>query len=380
VAPPRRRNHRRRARVVGPRGPVSVPEPDPEPSPPPRRGLLATLLGPSPAARPSSASALPPRRGLMASLLGGPPAPRSAPPLIEGPPWARADYYILAGITAAIIVVIGLLLGGTSAAVNASVQSKPTTPTSFTVTQGDGPGFAPGQAITVGGEQSTVKSVLCDRITLATPLARAPAAGAPVSQESLFPFMPTDTSVVAQVASKPAPSAKTFTLTCDGSDLNQGETLTIGGEAGVISSVSGNAVTLSSPLRSAPAPGTTVKGPTGPFPGALLAAVANFLTGELAIIILPIAALLARPMVSRLVRKPRPRAMETIFFGAAIWVIDTLVIQVLFSLLPISTLGAWLLAVLVGMASGFVIIPAVFPFLSRLLRPRPRVQASGARR
>ncbi len=89
-------------------------------------------------------------------------------------------------------------------------------------------------------------------------------------------------------------------------------------------------------------------------PGGLLTGILQLVADELAIVILPIAAFVARPMAVRLRRKPRPRAWETIFFGAAIWVVDTLVLELLFSTVPVKGLGTYIFTLVVAIASGFV--------------------------
>ncbi len=174
MAPPRRRRKRRPSRVVG--APVSVPEP--EPAPPPRRGLLATLMGP-------------PRTGQ--------PVRRVAPPVVTGPPWTRADYYVLSALTAGVIVVVGLFLAVTTGlSVSSTVQASPTpSSTSFAVASGDGGGFYPGEPVTVGSQQGTVASVRSNTITLTQPLDSTPTSGTSVSQSLALPFSTVASSMVA---------------------------------------------------------------------------------------------------------------------------------------------------------------------------------------
>jgi hypothetical protein len=353
VAPPRRRNKRRSSRVVT--APAVV-APEPESPPPPRRGLLASFLGPG--------------------AGSGRPAPRPAAALPEGPPWTRPDYYALSALTAGIVVVVGLLLGGFSGAASAQVKSA-SSPTTFTLentdgSAGAGPGFAPGEPITVGGQTSTVKAISCDDVTLTAPLPSTPAAKTAVSQGLLLPFSPTGASVATQVAASPAPTTKKFAVTCDASQFAQNDTVKVGAWSATVSSVSGSTITLASALPAAPTAGTAVSLPYGPSPGSLLGDVMGLIVGELAIVILPLAALVARPLASRLLHKVRPRTMETIFFGAAIWVVDSLVYEVASSQVKVSGVGSLLLLLLFAAASGFVIIPAVYPTLARMLRPRQR--------
>jgi hypothetical protein len=364
VAPPRRRNRRRPARVVN--APPAVVH-EPEPAPPPRRGLLASLLGPSAGA-------------------GARPAPRAAPALLEGPPWTRPDYYVLSGLAALIVVVVGLLLGGFSGAANAQVttsavkgsSARTVTPTTsqFTVVASDGTGagagLAPGEPITVGNQSSTVGSLSCDTVTLANPLSSPPAANTPVSQGLALPFTPTGSSVVAQVRANPKPSTKQFTVNCDASQFAQGDTVRVGSSTATVSSVSGSTITLSSALPQAPSAGTEVSLPYGPSPGSLLGDMMGLIVGELAIVILPLAALVARPLAARLRHKPRPRTMETIFFGAAIWVVDSLIYEIVSSQAHVGSVGALVAVLLFSAASGFLIVPAIYPPLARMLRPRPR--------
>lgn len=364
MAPPRRRNKRRSSRVVATPA-AAVPEP--EPAPPPRRGFLSTLLGPSAGA-------------------GARPAARPAPALPEGPPWVRPDYYLLSALAAGIVVIVGLLLGGFSGAATAQVKATPApTPTSFTLEASDGsggvgPGFAPGEAITVGSQTATVASISCDRITLATPLSSAPAAKTQVSQGLVLPFVPTGPSVATKVAASPKPTTKTFAVTCDGSQFAQGDTVHIGNSTGTVSSVSGNTITLSSALHTAPTAGQDVSLPYGPSPGSLLGDIMGLIVGQLAIVILPLAALVARPLATRILHKARPRTMETIFFGAAIWVVDSLIYEIVSSQAHVTSVGTLVAILFLSAASGFVIIPAIYPALARMLRPRPRTApASGGR-
>ncbi len=366
MAPPRRRNRRRPSRVVT--APAAfAPEPEPEPAPPPRRGLLSTLMGPSAAA-------------------GARPAPRSSPALPEGPPWTRPDYYLLAAFAAVIVVVVGLLLGGvagaasaqvTTSAVKGSAASTVTpTATQFTVIASDGTGagagFAVGEPITVGNQSATVKTVSCDTITLAAPLSTPASDNTPVSQDLLFPFSPSGPSIVAQVRSSPAASKTKFSVNCDASQFTQGDTVNVAGVQRSISSVSGSTITLSSALPSAPSPGTSLSLPYGPSPGSLLGDIMGLIVGELAIVILPLAALVARPLAARILHKARPRAMETIFFGAAIWVLDSLVYEIVSSQAKVQSVGSLVAVLLLSAASGFVIIPAFYPALARMLRGRSR--------
>lgn len=354
MAPPRRRRKRRPSRVVG--APVSVPEP--EPAPPPRRGLLATLMGP-------------PRTGQ--------PVRRVAPRVVTGPPWTRADYYVLSAVTAGVIVVVGLFLAVTTGlSVSSTVQPSPTpSSASLTVASGDGAGFYPGEPVTVGSQQGTVASVRSNTITLTQPLDSTPKSGTSVSQSLALPFT---TVASSMVATSPTPTTTTFDL-ANGENLGffgVGTSLTVNGESETVKSVSGNQITLDSALSAPPVPGDSVM-TTILNPGGLLTGILQLVADELAIVILPIAAFVARPMAARLRRKPRPRAWETIFFGAAIWVVDTLVLELLFSTVSVKGLGTYILTLVVAIASGFVVLPFIYPVLARFLRPRPRVPAAGSR-
>jgi hypothetical protein len=319
----------------------------------------------------------------MAALLGTPggarPAPRPVPAVAEGPAWTRADWYALAGITAAIVIVVGLLLALTSGfTISATVKSDPSnTATSFTVTSSNetstslaGDGFYPGEPITVGSDTGTVQSVFGDVITLTSPLSGGtPAASATVNQSLPLPFA---TTVIGQVASSPAPTKTTFTMASGGNGaVHFPGTVTVGGQSDTISSVSGEKITLTTALSTAPHPGETVTGNLLD-PGALINGANSLMGSLLGVVFLPLAALIARPLVVRLRRASRPRVMPIIFFGVVIWILYAFLIELILGLLPASGLGAYVLEILVAMAAGYLLAPLVYPFLSRMLQPRPR--------
>jgi hypothetical protein len=165
MAPPRHKRKRHPARRIV--STVPVPQAEPEPPPPPvRRGLFSGMMGPQPArpvrARPVAA--------------------------VQGPPWTRRDYYTLSGVTAAVIIIVGFVLG-IGASDTSKVVAKPApTAITFSVTKGTGIGFLAGEDITVAGQQATISKVSTDAITLSDPVSSAPASGAAVVYAPGFPL------------------------------------------------------------------------------------------------------------------------------------------------------------------------------------------------
>ncbi|HYA00215.1 MAG TPA: hypothetical protein VEK76_07660 [Candidatus Binatia bacterium] len=292
-----------------------------------------------------------------------------------GPPWTRADYLLLSGCAAVVVVVIGLILGALTGG-STTVQT-PSSTTSFKVPSGDSGAFIPGEPVSVGGQQDTILYIFNNQITLATALSSAPAAGTSVTQSLLLPGV---ANLTATVASKPAPTTTKFTVTSPGDDAGYfGGQVTVGGQAATVQAQSSPAPSqqiVVSTLPAAPSAGAGVSG-TLLYPGSLLDGVGGLATGTLAIITLPLSLFVVRPLVVRLRRKGRPRVTEIIFFGLAIWLVDALVYSLLQALGATSGVGVYVISVVLAILSGFVIVPTIFPFLARMLRPRPRPTPAG---
>ena len=302
MAPPRHRRKRRPTRIV-----TAVPAPEPEPQPPPppvRRGLLSGLLRPQQV------------RPVAARPVSG----------LQGPTWTRRDYYTLSGVTAAVIIVIGLVLG-VGAGATTKVASNNATDISFSVTKNTGVGLVRGESVTVGGQQGTIASVQCDQVTLTNALGSVPSSGTTVSQSLLLPFTPTPVFAVA-VAASPAPTATSFDVVCDGADFGANQGVTIDGNSATIKSVNGNKITLNSALGSAPTSGTDVTFAVGTQSGSLLDGIFSLTIYSIALFALAIAAMLAAPMAGRLRHKKRPPMLQVLAFGALIAVVNTVLLVV----------------------------------------------------
>lgn len=316
----------------------------------------------------------PPRQGGAALV-------RQAAPVQLGPPWVRVDWYVLSGLTAAVIVVVGLFLAFTQS-ISSTVQPSPSpTLTSFTLKSGDGLNFRCGLGITVGGSQDTVASIDGDRITLAQPLSSPPTQGTSVSQS---PLLPATFRYCAGVAATPAPTTTQLTLEggagqlfgpcgVSGQSSCGSEAVTIGGQLTSIKSVDsgpGYRITLAGALASAPGPGTPLSTDDVPTTGALIGSPLYLIVSQIAIVTLAVAALLARPMAAKLRRKPRTRIMETLVFGALIAVVDLLVASLLGGALGSASVAGAVLAQLAAAAVGFLVVPAVYPAVARMFQPR----------
>ncbi len=357
MAPPRRNRKRRRARVVGARGPVAVREAEPDPAPAPRAGFMTRLLGP-----PRSAQA---------------PPPRPVAPL--GPPWTRADYYVLSGLTLGVILVVGLFLGLTNSTVTSKVVSKPApvthgATTVFNVTKGDGTLFIPAQRISVGGHDVTLRYVNGNQLTVTPALHLTGLPGQAVKQSLVAPFTTTITSPLNLTRS--SRTGVTLESSYNSAFFAVGDSICVGPSTQhcydvTVKSIKNGAITLDTALPVAPAPGwMAVK--VVPEVGSLLIGILDLTVTELSLIILPVAVVVARPLAARVRRQPRPRVMEAIMFGAVIWIIDTLVFEIESSTLQVSGMGEYLVSLFVALLAGFVIAPPVYPLLARMLRPRPR--------
>ena len=68
--------------------------------------------------------------------------------------------------------------------------------------------------------------------------------------------------------------------------------------------------------------------------------------------------------------------METLVFGAVIAVVNTLILFVAESALGPTSLFGVVTAELTAAASGFVLVPLVYPTISRMFRRTPRQVAS----
>jgi len=353
VAPPRHRRKRRPSRTVG--GPAPVVEPEPEPLPPPRRGLMASLMGP------------PRPMGPPSSVVPGPATQTNL-----GPPWNRRDWYVLSGIAALVVVVVGLIVGVTDTT-SSTVQSKPApTSTSFAVASGDGKTFLCGSGINldVAGNPAHVAGVDGDQITLTAPLGSAPASGAAVSQSMLVPGT---VAVCAAVASSPAPTATQFTLAGGAGVDFVDAAVTVDGQPATIKSIDSSSyrITLSQALAAPPTSGAPVVQQLYTT-GSLIGGIVGLAISEISILILAVAAWLARPFATRIVKKARPKILETFVFGALVAVVDTLVYYLEVSTLGSTTGAGVAVAELTAAASGFVLVPLVYPTVSRMFRRTPR--------
>ncbi|MGD1052780.1 MAG: hypothetical protein ABR950_03020 [Candidatus Dormibacteria bacterium] len=295
----------------------------------------------------------------------------SPAPANLGPMWTRLDYYALSVVTALVVLVIGVVIGVTDAT-STTVQAKPAaTTSSFTVASGDGKTLLCGSniAIDVAGTQAHVAAVNGDRVTLAAPLRSAPASGATVSQSMVTPGT---VDVCAAVAASPAPTTTQFTLAGGAGIDFVAAGISIDGRPATIKSVNTTSyrITLSNPLASAPAAGTPVTQELYTT-GSLIGGIVGLAISEISIVVLAVAALVARPMAGRLRRRERPKVVEVLVFGALVAVIDTLVYYLEVSTLGSTTGTGVAVAELTAAASGFVIVPLIFPPVARWFR-RPR--------
>ena len=349
MAPPRHRRKHRTSRVVG--GPAPIVEPEPEPLPPPRRGLMASLMGPP---RPMG------------------PALTAAAPANLGPPWNRRDWYALSGIAALVVVVVGLIVGLTDTT-SSTVQAKPApTATGFAVASGAGKTFLCGSGINlaVAGNPAHVASIDGDQITLIAPLDSPPASGATVSQSMLVPG---NVAVCASVASSPKPTTTQFTLAGGAGVDFVDAAITVDGQPSTIKSINSTSyrITLSKALASAPSTGASVVQQLYTT-GSLIGGIVGLAISEISILILAVAAWVARPFATRITHKARPRVLETFVFGALVAVVDTLVYYLEVSTLGSTTGAGVAVAELVATASGFLVVPLVYPAVSRMFRRSPR--------
>jgi hypothetical protein len=304
--------------------------------------------------------------------LVGPTAPVRPAPNLPALPWNRRDWFVLSGIAALIVVAVGLFVGMTDTT-SSTVQSKPApTASSFAVASGDGKTFLCGSGITlsVGGTQTHVASVDADQITLSTPLASAPSSGTAVSQSQLGPAT---VAVCASVASSPAPTTTEFTLAGGAGVDFVDSAITVDGQPATIKSVDSTSyrITLSKALATAPSSGTPVVQQLYTT-GSLIGGIVGLAISEISILILAVAAWVARPFATRIVKKQRPRILETFVFGAVVAVVDTLVYYLEVSTLGSTTGAGVALAELAAAASGFVLVPLAYPAVSRMFRRTPR--------
>jgi hypothetical protein len=306
-----------------------------------------------------------------------------APAAGSGPAWTRADYFALSGITGLVVLIVGLFIGfsySASSTVSTSGVPAPTR-TSFTVASGKSsfPFVCGANAgVTVGSSQVHIAAIDGDRITLTAPgLASAPASGTAVTQNVLGP---STVDYCGTVASSPAPTTTQFTITGGaGVDFGQGP-ITVGGHQDSVASAPpspGYRITLSSPLAAAAAPGTSVT-QQAYTPGSLIVGVAGLAIGEFGILAVAVAAWVARPVAARLRRKPRPKVLETFVFGALIAVIGTIVIILMEVVLGLPNgPGAEAAQYVLATLSGFVVVPLIYPAVSRMFRRQPRRVAPG---
>jgi protein-export membrane protein SecD/preprotein translocase SecF subunit len=105
--------------------------------------------------------------------------------------WLRVTRWKIAAIV--VIVLVGVLIDGwawilrVAEARTAAVQGSPApTSTTFAITPGDGPAFAAGMAVSVGGQPDTIETIHGDVLTMQVPLSGPPAAGTTVSQSQGF--------------------------------------------------------------------------------------------------------------------------------------------------------------------------------------------------
>ncbi len=352
MAPPRHRRKRRPSRVVS--SPAPVAEPEQAPWPPPRRGLMSTLLGP-----PRTASPRPMR-------------PVAGPAANLGPMWTRLDYYALSGFTALVVLVIGIVIGLTDTT-SSTVQANPApTATSFTVASGAGKTLLCGAdaPIEVGGTKAHVAAINGDRVTLTAPLGAAPASGAAISQSTVGPET---LDVCAAVAASPAPTTTQFTLAGGAGVDFVAAGILIDGQPATVKSVNTTTyrITLSSPLASPPAAGTAVTQQLYT-PGSLIGGIVGLAISEISIVVLAVAALVARPMAARLRKRDRPRVVEVLVFGALVAVVDTLVYYLEVSTIGSTTGTGVAVAEIIAAVSGFVLVPLIFPPVARWFRRPPR--------
>ncbi len=295
-----------------------------------------------------------------------------------GPMWTRLDYYALSAFTALVVLVIGLVIGLTDTT-SATVQAKPApTATSFSVASGDGKTLVCGAnaPIQIGGTEAHIAAINGDRVTLSAPLGSAPNTGAAITQSTLGPA---NIDTCAAVAASPAPTTTQFTLAGGAGVDFVASSILIDGQPATVKSVNSTTyrITLSSPLASPPATGTPVMQALYTT-GSLIGGIVGLAISEIAIVLLAVAALVARPMAARLRRKDRPRVVEVLVFGALVAVVDTLVYYLEVSTLGSTTGTGVAVAELTAAASGFVLVPLIFPPVARWFRRPPR-QPRGSR-
>ena len=364
MAPPRHRRKRRPSRTVSSTPPVV--EPEPEPLPAPRRGLMAALFAP-----PAAGSARTMR-----------PMMSSSAPSLPGIPWNRRDYLVLSGIAAAVVVVIGLLIGLTDTT-SSTVQASPApTTTSFSVASGAGKTFLCGPSInlTVGSTVTHIAAVDGDRITLDAPLAAPPSSGTTVSQSMVGPGT---VSVCASVAASPAPTTTQLTLAGGAGVDFVAAGITLDGQAATVKTVNSTSyrLTLASALPTPPEAGTPVVQVLYTT-GSLIGGVVGLAISEISIIILAVAAWVSRPFAVRIVKKARPGILETFVFGALIAVVDTLVYFLEVSTLGSTTGAGVAVAEVVAVISGFILVPLAYPAITRMFfrrRQRPGMAGPSGR-
>jgi hypothetical protein len=295
-----------------------------------------------------------------------------APAGVLGPMWTRMDYYALSAFTALVVLVIGLVIGLTDTT-STTVQAKPaSTTTSFSVASGDGKTLVcgPNAAIQIGGTKAYIAAINGDRVTLAAPLSSAPASGAAISQSALTPAT---IDTCAAVAASPKPTTTQFTLAGGAGVDFVAAGILIDNKPATVKSINATSyrITLSSPLASPPAAGTPVEQALYTT-GSLIGGIVGLAISEIAIVLLAVAAMVARPMAARLRRKERPRIVEVLVFGAMVAVVDTLVYYLEVSAVGSTTGTGVAVAELAAAASGFVLVPLVFPPVARWFRRPPR--------
>jgi hypothetical protein len=289
-----------------------------------------------------------------------------------GPVWTRLDYYALSAFSALVVVVIGLVIGLTDTT-SSTVQANPApTATSFSVASGAGKTLLCGAniVIQVAGKEAHIASINGDRVTLTAPLDSTPGSGAAISQSMVTPGT---VDVCAAVAASPAPTTTQFTLTGGAGVDFVAAGILIDGQSATVKSVNTTTyrITLSSPLETPPAAGASVM--QGLYTtGSLIGGIVGLAISEISIVLLAVAALVARPMAARLRRKDRPRIVEVLVFGALLAVVDTLVYYLEVSALGSTTGTGVAVAELTAAASGFVVVPLIFPPIARWFRRPPR--------
>jgi hypothetical protein len=184
---------------------------------------------------------------------------------------------------------------------------------------------------------------------------------------------PGTVDVCAAVAASPAPTTTQFTLAGGAGVDFVDAAITIDGHSATVKSVNASTyrITLSSPLATAPATGTTVTQVLYTT-GSLIGGIVGLAISEISIVVLAVAALVARPMAARLRRRERPRVVEVLVFGALVAVVDTLVYYLEVSTLGSTTGTGVAVAELTAAASGFVLVPLLFPPVARWFRRPPR--------